>query len=78
MTPDASAATAPAALPPHNSVIVPSHNSAPFLRQALTSVLDQIPRPHEVLVQDGGSAARSHRQAATGSPNHLISLGARP
>ena len=36
-------------------MIVPSYNSGAFLRQALTSVLDQIPRPHEVLVQDGGS-----------------------
>jgi glycosyltransferase involved in cell wall biosynthesis len=37
------------------SVIMPSYNSASFLRQALISVLDQVPRPHEVLVQDGGS-----------------------
>jgi glycosyltransferase involved in cell wall biosynthesis len=37
------------------SVIVPSYNSALFLREALTSALDQVPRPHEVLVQDGGS-----------------------
>jgi glycosyltransferase involved in cell wall biosynthesis len=37
------------------SVIIPSYNSAPFLRQALTSVLNQVPRPDEILVQDGGS-----------------------
>lgn len=36
-------------------MIIPSYNSAHFLRQALTSALDQDPRPHEVLVQDGGS-----------------------
>jgi glycosyltransferase involved in cell wall biosynthesis len=57
MTPDAYAASeAPAVASPRISVIIPSYNSAPFLRQALTSVLDQVPRPHEVLVQDGGSA----------------------
>lgn len=37
------------------SVLVPSYNSAPFLRQALASALDQVPSPHELLVQDGGS-----------------------
>lgn len=37
------------------SVLIPSYNSAPFLRQALASVVDQAPSPHEVLVQDGGS-----------------------
>lgn len=37
------------------SVIVPSYNSGAYLRQALTSALDQVPRPHEVIVQDGGS-----------------------
>jgi glycosyltransferase involved in cell wall biosynthesis len=40
---------------PRISVIIPSYNAAPFLREALTSVLNQVPRPHEVLVQDGGS-----------------------
>jgi glycosyltransferase involved in cell wall biosynthesis len=37
------------------SVIIPSYNSGAFLREALFSVLDQVPRPHEVVVQDGGS-----------------------
>lgn len=56
MTPDAcAAAAAPAGASPRISVIIPSYNSAPFLRQTLTSALDQVPRPHEVLVQDGGS-----------------------
>ena len=56
MTPDARAVAAPpAARLPRISVIVPCYNSAPFLREALTSVLDQVPCPHEVLVQDGGS-----------------------
>lgn len=56
MIPDASAAaSAPMAESPRISVIVPSYNSAPYLRQALTSALDQVPAPHEVLVQDGGS-----------------------
>jgi GT2 family glycosyltransferase len=56
MTRDAfAAAAAPAAAPPRISVIIPSYNSGAFLREALASVLDQIPRPHEVLVQDGGS-----------------------
>lgn len=40
---------------PSISVIVPSYNSAVFLRQAVASVLDQVPPPHEVLIQDGGS-----------------------
>ncbi len=37
------------------SVIVPSYNSGPYLREALMSALDQAPGPWEVLVQDGGS-----------------------
>jgi glycosyltransferase involved in cell wall biosynthesis len=41
--------------PPRISVLIPSFNSARFLRQALASVLDQVPVPQEVLVQDGGS-----------------------
>ncbi len=36
-------------------MIVPSYNSGAFLREALTSALDQDPPPYEVLVQDGGS-----------------------
>lgn len=40
---------------PRVSVIVPSHNSGTYLRQALASALDQIPPPHEIIVQDGGS-----------------------
>jgi glycosyltransferase involved in cell wall biosynthesis len=40
---------------PRISVIVPSYNSGAFLREALTSALDQDPPPYEVLVQDGGS-----------------------
>jgi glycosyltransferase involved in cell wall biosynthesis len=52
-----SATTAtPAAALPRISVLVPSYNSGAFLREALASVLDQDPRPYEVLVQDGGSA----------------------
>lgn len=42
-------------LTPRFSVIIPSYNSALFLRQAVESALDQVPGPHEVLVQDGGS-----------------------
>lgn len=37
------------------SVIVPSYNSGAYLRRALVSALDQVPGPHEVIVQDGGS-----------------------
>jgi glycosyltransferase involved in cell wall biosynthesis len=37
------------------SVVVPSFNSATFLRQALDSALSQQPPPYEVIVQDGGS-----------------------
>lgn len=40
---------------PRISVIIPSYNSAPFLRQAVTSAVDQVPGPYQVLVQDGGS-----------------------
>lgn len=46
--------TAATALP-RISVIVPSYQSGSFLREALTSALDQDPPPYEVLVQDGGS-----------------------
>ena len=38
------------------SVIVPSYNTSAYLRQALNSALEQAPRPHEVVVQDGGSS----------------------
>lgn len=41
---------------PRISVIVPSHNSGTYLRQALEAALDQVPPPHEVVVQDGGSS----------------------
>lgn len=40
---------------PRISVIIPSWNSGTHLREALTSALDQVPPPHEVVVQDGGS-----------------------
>ena len=67
------AAAAPAAPPPRIPVIVPSYNSGAFLRQ----LLDEVPRRHEVLVQDAESIDGSRRQVATGLPNHLNSLGAR-
>ena len=50
-----SAGLVPPATAPRISVIVPSYNSGPFLRQALLSVLEQVPAAHEVVVQDGGS-----------------------
>jgi glycosyltransferase involved in cell wall biosynthesis len=37
------------------SVVVPSFNSAVFLREALESALSQEPPPYELIVQDGGS-----------------------
>jgi glycosyltransferase involved in cell wall biosynthesis len=55
MTLNDAVAPAPAAAWPRISVIVPSYNSGRFLREALTSALDQDPPPCEVLVQDGGS-----------------------
>ncbi len=55
MTPDAAANAPPVAAAPRISVLVPSYNSAPYLREALTSALDQDPPPYEVLVQDGRS-----------------------
>ena len=56
MTTAKSVATAqPAAGPLRISVIMPSHNSGAFLREALTSALDQDPPPHEIVVQDGES-----------------------
>ena len=56
MTPGPCAvAAAPVAGSPRISVIVPSYNSGPFLREALTSALDQDQPPFELLVQDGGS-----------------------
>lgn len=50
-----SAAAAAVVASPRISVIVPSYNSGAFLREALSSALDQDPPPYEVLVQDGGS-----------------------
>jgi glycosyltransferase involved in cell wall biosynthesis len=55
MTSRTSATTPHPTLPSRISVIVPSYNSGTYLRQALTSVLEQEPRPHEIVVQDGGS-----------------------
>ncbi len=37
------------------SVVVPSFNSGDYLKEALTSALEQEPPPHQVIVQDGGS-----------------------
>jgi glycosyltransferase involved in cell wall biosynthesis len=37
------------------SVVMPSFNTAPFLKEALDSALSQEPPPFEVIVQDGGS-----------------------
>jgi glycosyltransferase involved in cell wall biosynthesis len=54
MTP-CSCSLASAVWTPRISIIVPSFNSGTFLREALTSALDQDPPPYEVLVQDGGS-----------------------
>jgi glycosyltransferase involved in cell wall biosynthesis len=55
MTHGTSSDAALVAASPRISVIVPSYNSGPFLREALTSALDQDQPPYEVLVQDGGS-----------------------
>jgi GT2 family glycosyltransferase len=43
-------------LPPTISVIIPAYNAGPYLRQALSSALEQVPPPYEVVVQDGGSS----------------------
>jgi glycosyltransferase involved in cell wall biosynthesis len=40
---------------PRISVLIPAYNAGAYLRQTLSSALDQVPPPHEVLVQDGGS-----------------------
>jgi glycosyltransferase involved in cell wall biosynthesis len=37
------------------SVVIPSLNSGSFLSEALESAINQVPPPHEVIVQDGGS-----------------------
>jgi glycosyltransferase involved in cell wall biosynthesis len=55
VTLDDAAAPAPAGESPRISVIVPSYNSGSFLRETLTSALDQDMPPYEVLVEDGGS-----------------------
>ncbi len=37
------------------SVLIPAFNAGSYLRQALSSALEQVPPPHEVIVRDGGS-----------------------
>jgi glycosyltransferase involved in cell wall biosynthesis len=37
------------------SVIMPSYNSAAYLPYAISSAIDQVPGPHEIVIQDGGS-----------------------
>jgi glycosyltransferase involved in cell wall biosynthesis len=49
------------------SVVIPSFNSGPFLREAIESALAQDPAPLEVIVQDGGST--------DGSAEIVASLG---
>ena len=41
------------------SVVIPSFNSGPYLREALESALSQQPPPWETIVQDGGSTDES-------------------
>jgi len=45
------------------SVVIPVHNGARYLAAAIESVLDQRPKPREVLVIDDGSTDRSARVA---------------
>lgn len=57
-----------ASAPIRISVVMPSLNSGAFIAEALKSALDQVPPPHEVIVQDGGSADETLEILATLGP----------
>jgi glycosyltransferase involved in cell wall biosynthesis len=41
------------------SVVIPSYNSGSYLAAAIDSAIGQVPAPHQVIVQDGGSTDNS-------------------
>jgi glycosyltransferase involved in cell wall biosynthesis len=59
---------------PAISVIIPVYNGCKYLREAISSVLEQNPAPLEVLVVDDGSSDRSAEVSGEfGSPVRVIS-----
>lgn len=72
------------------SVVIPCYNAAPYLAEALRSVLSQVPTPHEVIVVDDGSTdgsgdiargfgdpvrvVRQEQQGASAARNHGVLL----
>jgi GT2 family glycosyltransferase len=55
LAPEPTAPVEPAAEPPRISVVVPTFEAASTVAEAVESVLDQSPPPHEVIVSDDGS-----------------------
>lgn len=64
---------------PTVSVVIPVHNGARFLAEAIRSALDQTYPPHEVIVVDDGSddasaaIAASHKATVIRQPNRGVS-----
>ena len=58
-------------MPPLVSVIIPVHNGAPFLAEALECILNQKYTPLEIIIVDDGSTDDTPRIAAAfGEPIH--------
>jgi hypothetical protein len=55
LAPPPDAPVEPAAEPPSISVVVPAYEAAATVAEAVESVVDQSPPPHEVIVSDDGS-----------------------
>lgn len=55
-------------MPPRISVVIPVHNGAKYLKEAITSALSQTLLPSEIIVVDDGSTDESAQLAASFGP----------